>query len=360
MEEPMSVLKEEPTNPVPDTYKPTGAREYTVSDNDSWEKLAQELHMHPWDLIDFNFPGMKPLWRSNAQRACRQINWYLVEYIGCEKSTDKYNYDFSSGLTRGRGVHRGGKIFLPIPDAASDCRTIDIPSDTDSPGLLAALEVARARPPTEARCLHSVELAFARLWYSNSLVYEDIYVSEAEGVGGRSFTIALPWHKGWIVVLNLGPKGFNDPAASNKATLVHELAHAWQSQHHPDPWAFMINSWKCHREAAEATVRSVMNRLRRAAGPVKNLGYGARFSEASPYAWAPGKRFSDYGSEQIAQQVQDSWFPPGGVAPRTNGAIVWHMRTAPPGKLDPANIRSLSRDKGYEYRDTPNVVWHPA
>src|ERR1700730_321783 len=67
----------------------------------------------------------------------------------------------------------------------------------------------------------------------------------------------------------------------------------------------------------------------------------------------PGKRFSDYGSEQIAQQVQDSWFPPGGVAPRTNGAIVWHMRTAPPGKLDPANIRSLSRDKGYEYRDTP-------
>jgi hypothetical protein len=39
-----------------------------------------------------------------AARACRQINWYLFEYIGCEKSTDKYHYDFSSGLARGRGV----------------------------------------------------------------------------------------------------------------------------------------------------------------------------------------------------------------------------------------------------------------
>ena len=286
------------------------------------------------------------------------INWYLFEYVGCKKSTDKCNYDFSSGLARGRGVHRGGKIFLPIPDAAPDCRTIDI-SGIDSPGLWAALSLARASPPSEARCLHSVELAFARVWYSNSLVYENIYVSDAEGFGGRSFTIALPWHKGWIVVLNLGPKGFNDPAASNKATLVHELAHAWQSQHHPDPWAFMINSFQCHREALNVTMRSIQNRLYRALGRATGLGDLAHFSEASPYAWVPGKRFSDYGSEQIAQQVQDSFFPPSGATPRTNGAILWHMRTVPAGKPDPANIRSLQRVKGYEYKDTPNVVWHP-
>jgi hypothetical protein len=99
-----------------------------------------------------------------------------------------------------------------------------------------------------------VELAFAKLWYSNSLVYEDIYVSDAEGVGGRPFTIALPLKKRWIVVLNLGPKGFNDPVASNKATLIHELAHAWQSQHHPDPWQFMVNSMQCRRAAAIGTV----------------------------------------------------------------------------------------------------------
>jgi hypothetical protein len=353
----MSVQKEEPTNPVPDTYKPLGAREYTVSDNDSWERLAQDLHMHPWDLIDFNFPGMKPLWRANAQRACRQVNWYLFEYIGCEKSTDKHNYDFSSGLTRGRGVHRGGKIFLPIPDAASDCRTIDI-SNIDSTGLWAVLQVARARPPTEARCLHSVELAFGKLWYSNSLVYENIYVSEVEGAGGRPFTIALPWHKGWIVVLNLGPNGFNDPVASNKAALIHELAHAWQSQHHPDPWQFMVNSWECQRRAAEATVRAATNRTARFIGLVRDPHF-SRFSEASAYAWVPGRRFGDYAGEQIAQQVQDSFFPAGGAAPRTTGAILWHMRTAPPGKPDPDNIRSLGRMR-YEYKDTPNVVWHPA
>jgi hypothetical protein len=56
----MSVQKEKPTDPVSDTYKPTGTRDYTVSHHDSWKRLAQELHMHPWDLIEFNFPGMKP------------------------------------------------------------------------------------------------------------------------------------------------------------------------------------------------------------------------------------------------------------------------------------------------------------
>src|SRR5215469_9535081 len=216
----MSIQKEQPTNPVPDTYKPSAAREYTVSENDSWATLALGLHMEPWDLIDFNFPGMKPLVRINAQRACRQVNWYLFEYIGCEKSTDKYNYAFSSGITRGSGVHKGGKIFLPLVDAARDYKTIDIPSDIGSPGLTATLSEVRARLPTTARELQPVELAFAKLWYSNSLVYEDIYVSDAEGVGGRPFTIALPLKKRWIVVLNLGPKGFNDPVAINKATLI--------------------------------------------------------------------------------------------------------------------------------------------
>ena len=356
----MSVQKEVPTKPVPDTYKPLGAREYTLRDNDSWERLAQAIHMHPWDLIDFNFPGMKPLWRMDAQRACRQINWYLFEYIGCEKSTDRYNYDFSSGLTRGRGVHKGGKIFLPLADAAADVRRIDLPRDIDSPGLAAGLNAARARLPTEARSLYPTELAFAKLWYSNSLVYEDIYVSDAEGVGGRPFTIALPLHKGWIVVLNLGPKGFNDPVASNKAVLVHELAHAWQSQHHPEPWQFMVNSYQCQREAAEATIRATRNRLIRATGQVRDLGESSRFSDASPFAWVPGRRFSEYAGQQIAQQVQDFFFPPGGAVPHTSGLIWSHMRNAPPGKPDPDNIRSLGRVKGYEYKDTPNVVWHPA
>jgi hypothetical protein len=36
------------------------------------------------------------------------------------------------------------------------------------------------------------------------------------------------------------------------ATLVHELAHAWQSQHHPDnPMKFM---WNCTMSQAEAAI----------------------------------------------------------------------------------------------------------
>jgi hypothetical protein len=352
----MSIQKEQPTNPMPDTYKPSAAREYTVSENDSWATLAQDLHMEPWDLIDFNFPGMKPLVRIDAQRACRQVNWYLFEYVGCEKSTDKYNYAFSSGITRGRGVHKGGKLFLPLFDAARDYKTIDIPSDIDSPGLAAT----RAKLSTTARELQPVELAFAKLWYSNSLVYEDIYVSDAEGVGGRPFTIALPLKKRWIVVLNLGPKGFNDPVAFNKATLIHELAHAWQSQHHPDPWQFMVNSVLCRRAAAIGTLWTAtqwrdFHEARATKLDQKEFIYR---NQASANAWFPGRRFGQYGGEQIAQQVQDFFFPPVGyyVRPPTHGEIWQHMKKAPPGKPDPDNVRSLEKIS-YEYR-RPEIVWH--
>jgi hypothetical protein len=334
----MNVQKEVPTSPVPDTFKPLFAKEYTVRNNDSWERLANALHIHPWDLIDFNFPGMKAVWRIDTQRACRQINWYLFEYLGCEKSTDRYNYDFSSGLSRGRGVHRGGKIFLPIDGAAANVRRIDLPNAINSPGVAAGLIAARARLSTEARSLHPVELALAKVWFKNSLVYEDIYVSDAEGVGGRSFTIALPLEKRWIVVLNLGPKGFNDPGASNKV-LIHQLAHAWQSQHHPLPWQFMVNSYQCQREAAEATIRTGRN--------------------ASAFAYVPGGHFEDYAGEQVAQQLEDLFYPPGGVR-LGNPFFFFKMSQAPPGVKVRDNMESLGRFKNYEYQDTPDVVWHPA
>jgi hypothetical protein len=334
--EAMSVQKEIPREPVPDTYKPLFAKEYTVRNNDSWERLANALHIHPWDLIDFNFPGMKAVWRIDAQRACRQINWYLFEYLGCEKSTDRYNYDFSSGLSRGRGVQKGGKIFLPI-DGAAAVRRIDLPNAINSPGVAAGLNAARARLPTEARSLHPLELALAKVWFADSLVYEDIYVSDAEGAGGRSFTIALPLEKRWIVVLNLGPKGFNDPVSSDKAALIHQLAHAWQSQHHPLPWQFMGNSYQCQREAAEATIRTGRN--------------------ASAFAYVPGGFSQYYAAEQVAQQLQDRFYPPGGVRPGI--PFYYYVRRMPPGSKSHDNIQSLAL-KGYEYQDTPYVVWHPA
>jgi hypothetical protein len=69
----------------------------------------------PWDLIDFNFPGIKEVRAKDAQLASRQVNWYLAEYVGCEKSTDSFNLAFSSRLTRGRGVHKGVKSSFRTP-----------------------------------------------------------------------------------------------------------------------------------------------------------------------------------------------------------------------------------------------------
>ena len=51
--------------------------------------------------------------KSDAQRATRHVNWYLREYVGCETSLDRDNWAFTSGLTKGKGLWKGGRIFLP-------------------------------------------------------------------------------------------------------------------------------------------------------------------------------------------------------------------------------------------------------
>lgn len=106
---------ERPKSPVPETFKPPAGKPHTVNSKESWESLAHDLTIDPWDLIEFNFPGMKAARAINAEHASRQVNWYLSEYVGCFVSNDGgKNLAFSSGLTgKGRGVHKGGVVFLP-------------------------------------------------------------------------------------------------------------------------------------------------------------------------------------------------------------------------------------------------------
>jgi hypothetical protein len=86
--EPMSnsrVLKEKPKDSVKETYSPALATDYTVQGGDSWVGLARKIGLvDPWDLIDFNFPGIKEVRAKDAQLASRQVNWQLAEYVGCE------------------------------------------------------------------------------------------------------------------------------------------------------------------------------------------------------------------------------------------------------------------------------------
>ncbi len=175
------------------------------------------------------------------------------------------------------------------------------------------------RLPTGLRFLTSEERSTARGVYGSSLNFSRILLSDALGGGGRPFTTYVPVPLlGDATVINAGPSLYGTPG-SNTNLLIHELAHCWQSQHHPDPKAFMVNSI-----ASQAAA-------------------GAIGGGASAYCYVPGKWFGFYAAEQIAEQVEN------GEAP-----IVSHVSSVSAGATDVANIASLSVPR-WETRGDPGV-----
>jgi hypothetical protein len=223
--------------------------------------------------------------------------------------------------------------------------------------LAAVLQQLGARMPTRARCLDPLELAIAKPIYQNSLVYDDIFISDGFGGGGNPFTIALELGGRWIVILNVGPGAYADPAYSKKSVLIHELAHAWQSQHHPKPWQFMLNCTECNAAAAVATRVDAASRNKwvKTATGMPDIGTG----EASSYAYVPGLPFGEYAGEQIAEQVEDFFYPPRGLetSKRVLLSSIWsHITSVQAGIPDWGNIESLGNVR-FEYH-TQGVVWH--
>ncbi len=105
--------EERPNPVVPTTFVPQGTR-IRVKTGQSWVSIAKDLKIDPWDLIEFNFPGTKKIKHIDFQRACRNVNWYLHFYVGCEVSMDeRRNFAFTTGLTKGQGAWKGGHIYIP-------------------------------------------------------------------------------------------------------------------------------------------------------------------------------------------------------------------------------------------------------
>ncbi|MCO8124647.1 hypothetical protein NHH03_23110 [Stieleria sp. TO1_6] len=85
-------------------WGPKGSFPYYVHDGDDWGNVAKRDN---WTdvkaFIRFNFQTDDP----------REVNWYLHRFVGCTKSSDGMNYEFSSGdrIRMSNGTSMRGHIF---------------------------------------------------------------------------------------------------------------------------------------------------------------------------------------------------------------------------------------------------------
>ena len=137
--------------------------------------------------------------------------------------------------------------------------------------------------------------------YGASIDYSTVVLSDKTGAGGRAFVVAVPAPFGLgptMQLVNIGP-------SFTTHTMIHEMGHVWQSQHHSSATEYMVNAI-ASQAAAEAA----------------NLML--KVSTFSAYGYVPGRAFSEYGAEQLAQQVANGEVP-----------IVAHVKSIAKGAVDP-------------------------
>jgi len=142
--------------------------------------------------------------------------------------------------------------------------------------------------------------------YGSSIDSSKVFMSDKTGIGGRAFTIATP-----ATILTASRQVMNVGTSPTRDTIVHELGHVWQSQHATDPMQYMTNSVESQ-------------------GLAEAANFALKVKSFSAYGYRPGKKFSEYAAEQIAQQAM-----------RGETAIVSHMKGVAAGKVDPENDTGL-------------------
>ena len=172
-----------------------------------------------------------------------------------------------------------------------------------------------------------------RPFFGLSLDFSRILISDKPGLNNRPFTIAIgiPFSGEATVVMNLGT------FTPKLKDLVHELTHAWQSQHAiGSAGTFMNASVDCQ---AQALVRNKLE-----SPPPVHRDFPDNFP-FSAYAYRPNSPFAEYNVEQIANQVEHN------IAP-----IVAHVKSVPMNTPDSDNEASLMvRNHGEDRRD-PAIV----
>jgi hypothetical protein len=273
--------EEKPTPPVSQTHRPPNADLIPVTSQDDWSTLAARFGVRASDLIELNFPGIAAVRAQSPERAARQVNWYLKNYVGCRVTKDGENWAFSSGITGGQGPWQGGKIFVPKKAAP----TLKITPHRCSPTSSGKL----GRRPTFYRLLKPAEQALLKGVFGNTLPgFEYIGIGNGLGFDGRPWTDNTPMNEPdvpkMMFEVNVGDAAMQDLTGSAHAScyvtgipgtlaglLVHELTHVWQY----------------HNSHSRMGV------------------WGS--SVAGGYAFTPGDPWEDYNVEQQAEIVE-KWF----------------------------------------------------
>lgn len=225
------------------------------------------------------------------------------------------------------------------------------------------------KKPTTVRFLTAPEQARAKKVYDESLDFTKIIITDGLGAFGAPFTVAVPSAVGWHVALNLGDTTA-DYSTSDTSTLIHELGHAWQSQHHgSDPTAFMENSIKSQADAfidipaakLQAGAAAGIAAKFKGLGPIdiaKAVKRASDDEDCSAYAYVFGRPFSAYGAEQIAEQIEDFDF---GIAPGA-APIVTKVKSLKANAPDSDNENGLKHAR-FERKSAiagtpPTGIWH--
>lgn len=182
------------------------------------------------------------------------------------------------------------------------------------------------------RMLDPSQQAAAVAVYGTSLDFSTIFITDKTGLGNRPFTVAFP-DKGQIVqIMNCGT------FSPSKDTLIHELCHVWQSQHHSDKFRYMVNAVDSQAGAAVANAAAVAD------DPIVMLNKDfPLFWPFDAYASNPGLPFTSLAAEQMASAVE-----------RGVSAIVAHVRGIAMNAVDPACVTALSKP-GFADRRMPGV-----
>ncbi len=176
------------------------------------------------------------------------------------------------------------------------------------------------------RPLNGRELQDARSVFGDSIDYVRVLVSDKLGVGDRAYCelcyyepekqtfgdrVKVPFN-----ILNAGKRDKTSGELWDQypRQLLHELTHAWQSQHAADPHAYFKNSMK---NQALATMLGVQE---------------GNLDMFSAYEFVPGQNLSEYNAEQVAR----------GVGTHRDAKLLAHIRSVRRNFRDAQNEQSLT------------------